>query len=98
MPVKFETENRSRFLEKIEEEKPFKYIVQNLERTFGEPQPSPKSDALAMLIKIILSQATTDTNSRRTFAGLKKRFKTWENVLAADEGEIADAIQLGGLA
>lgn len=85
-------------IEQIKEEKPFGYIVQNLENTFGEPLLGAKTDPLEMLIKIILSQATTDTNSRRTFQNLKKRFKTWENVLAATEGEIADAVRLGGLA
>jgi endonuclease-3 len=86
------------FVEKLKEAKPFDYIVQNLENTYGEPHLSRKSDPLAMLINIILSQATSDTNSRRTFQNLKNRFKTWENVLAADESEIAEAIRLGGLA
>ena len=81
-----------------ETEKPFKYIVQNLENTFGEPKPAPKSDPLSMLVNIILSQATSDVNSERTFRNLKKRFKNWGNVLAAEESEIADAIRLGGLA
>src|SRR5215213_2287516 len=85
-------------VEKIKEEKPFRYIVQNLERTFGEPLPGRKSDPLAMLVNIILSQATSDTNSRRTFQNLKKRFENWDAVLEADESEIADAIRLGGLA
>jgi endonuclease III len=98
MVVKSKPENQAEFLEKIQEEKPFKYIVQNLERTFGEPKLSKKSDPLAMLINIILSQATTDANSRRTFENLKKRFRNWEEVLAADESEIAGAIRLGGLA
>jgi endonuclease-3 len=98
MPVKSNLNNHAEFLEKIREEKPFKYIVQNLERTFGEPVLSKKSDPLAMLINIILSQATSDVNSRRTFENLKKRFKTWENVLVAGEEEIAEVIRLGGLA
>jgi endonuclease-3 len=51
-----------------------------------------------MLIQIILSQATTDANSRRTFQNLKKKFKTWDQVAEADEQEIAEAIRLGGLA
>lgn len=85
-------------IERIKDEKPFKYIVQNLENTFGEPRLAPKSDALAMLIEIVLSQATSDANSRRTFQNLKTKFVNWENVLAADESEIADAIRLGGLA
>lgn len=80
------------------ESKPFKYIVQNLENTFGEPILKAKSDPLTMLIEIILSQATSDANSRRTFENLKKRFGDWNKVLEADETEIADAIRLGGLA
>lgn len=56
--------------EKIKDKFPFDSIVQNLEMTFGEPKLSPKSDPLAMLINIILSQATTGTNSRRTFRNL----------------------------
>jgi endonuclease-3 len=96
--MKAKTATDNIFIERIKEEKPFGYITQNLENTFGEPRPGAKSDALAMLIKIILSQATTDTNSRRTFQTLKKRFKTWENVLEAAEEEIADAIRRGGLA
>lgn len=98
MPSESETQKRDKFIKSIQEEKPFRYIVQNLENTFGEPQPAPKSDALAMLIKIILSQATNDANSRRTFQNLKQRFKTWDDALTADETKIADAIRLGGLA
>jgi endonuclease-3 len=98
MSAKSEISNRLFLIEQIKEEKPFKYIVQNLENTFGEPQLAPKSDPLAMLINIILSQATSDANSERTFQNLKKCFGTWEKVLAADEAEIADAIRLGGLA
>jgi endonuclease III len=101
MPVKKSKSSISsdEFIERIKEEKPFRYIAQNLEKTFGEPKLSAeKSDPLAMLVNIILSQATTDANSRRTFENLKKRFGDWENVLAANESEIADAIRLGGLA
>lgn len=85
-------------IKKISEEKPFRYIVQNLENTFGEPHLKKKSDPLAMLINIILSQATSDANSRRTFENLEKHFGKWENVLSADETEIAEVIKLGGLA
>lgn len=88
------TEDTARILE----EKPFEYIVQNLEKTFGIPKLSRKTDPLAMLINIILSQATSDVNSRRTFENLKIKFENWENVLKANEKEIADAIRLGGLA
>lgn len=98
MLSKFEDEKRAAFVERVKAEKPFGYIVQNLENTFGEPILPPKSDPLSMLINIILSQATSDANSDRTFRNLKKSFGTWKNVLAASEAEIADVIRLGGLA
>lgn len=82
----------------ILEEKPFNYIVQNLENTFGVPKIPPKSDPLSMLINIILSQATSDVNSHRTFENLKERFKNWKEVSEASEAEIAKTIKLGGLA
>lgn len=85
-------------IERIKEEKPFEYIIQNLENTFGEPKLKAKSDPLSMLINIILSQATTDILSHKTFQNLKKTFKTWNEAANASEREIADAIRLGGLA
>src|SRR5690349_6817122 len=92
------TSSDDAFIEKIREEKPFQYIVQNLENTFGAPELKKKSDPLAMLINIILSQATSDANSDRTFKNLKARYPRWEDVLAADDAEIAETIRLGGLA
>jgi len=90
--------NEESLIERIKEEKPFRSIIQNLENTFGEPHLKERSDPLAMLINIILSQATSDANSERTFRNLRKRFKTWNDVLEANENEIAEAIRLGGLA
>ena len=98
MSANSEIEKRAEIVEKIREEKPLKYIVQNLENTFGEPKLPPKSDPLTMLIGIILSQATTDVNSRRTYQNLRKSFKNWEIVLAAENGEVSEAIRPGGLA
>jgi endonuclease-3 len=79
-------------------EKPVRYIIQNLERTYGMPLNERASDPLDMLIKIILSQATSDTNSHRTFAALKKRFPTWDAALRARTETIAATIRSGGLA
>lgn len=79
-------------------DKPVHYIVQNLERAYGVPQNERSSDPLDMLIKIILSQATSDTNSHRTFAALKKRFPNWDAMLRARASTIADTIRSGGLA
>lgn len=82
----------------VSEEKPLRYLVQNLERVYGVPENRRTSDPLDMLVKIILSQATSDTNSDRTFAALKKRFPAWGDVLRARESTLADTIRSGGLA
>ncbi|MDT4968632.1 MAG: endonuclease [Acidobacteriota bacterium] len=79
-------------------EKPLRYIIQNLERTYGVPVNKRSSDPLDMLIAVILSQATSDTNSDRTFAALKKRFPTWESLLRARISTIVSTIRSGGLA
>jgi endonuclease-3 len=79
-------------------EKPLGYIIQNLERTYGVPENERISDPLDMLVQIILSQATSDTNSHRTYAALKKRFPVWERALRARTETIAETIRAGGLA
>lgn len=83
-----------------DEEKPLRYIIQNLERAYGVPVNKRPLDAdpLDELVATILSQATTDTNSARTFAALKARFPTWDAVLRAREQTLADTIRAGGLA
>ena len=80
------------------DDKPLRYIIQNLERAYGVPQNERASDPLDMLIRIILSQATSDVNSHRTFAALKRRFPTWDDALRAREATIAATIKAGGLA
>ncbi len=81
------------------EEKPVGYIVQNLERAYGVPFNKWTGwDVLDMLVSVILSQATSDVNSDRTYDALKKRFPTWEAVLRARESTIAETIRMGGLA
>jgi endonuclease-3 len=80
------------------EEKPVGYIIQNLERAYGVPENKRASDPLDMLVHVILSQATSDTNSNRTFAALKARFPTWDDVLRARASSIASTIRSGGLA
>jgi len=79
-------------------EKPVQYIIQNLERTYGVPENRRTSDPLDMLVKIILSQATSDTNSHRTFAALKERFPSWDRLLRVRVSTIAETIRSGGLA
>ncbi|HYP52290.1 MAG TPA: hypothetical protein VEQ42_02055 [Pyrinomonadaceae bacterium] len=73
--------------------------MQNLERAYGVPVNKWTDwNPLDMLVATILSQATSDTNSDRTFAALKRRFPTWESVLRARQSTLADTIRSGGLA
>lgn len=60
-------------------------------------RPWRPRDPLGMLIGTILSQHTSDTNSDRAYARLRRRFQTWEAVRAASTGRIAAAIRPAGL-
>lgn len=73
-------------------------IVSRLEREYGTRQWHVGEDAISVLVKTILSQNTSDVNSDRAFASLRKTFPDWETVAAADIDEIAESIKSGGLA
>ncbi|HET9199706.1 MAG TPA: endonuclease III [Dehalococcoidia bacterium] len=73
-------------------------VVSKLEVLYGPAEWLAHHDALTELVLTILSQHTSDTNSGRAFMRLKLQFPTWEDVLAASEEEIAEAIKVGGLA
>ncbi len=80
-------------------EKPIPYIIQNLERAYGVPVNKWTDwDPLDMLVATILSQATSDTNSDRTWDALKRRFPNWDAVLRARTSTLAETIRAGGLA
>lgn len=81
--------------EKIEQ---LKFVIQNLEAAYGIPHNTSQDDPLDELIGTILSQSTTNMNSDRAFAGLKKRFPNWELVRRARSTSISLAIKSGGLA
>ena len=81
-----------------EESKKFKYALQNLEAVFGIPSNDCGDDPLDELIGTILSQATSNANSHRAFANLKKRFPNWESARTARASSIERAIKCGGLA
>lgn len=73
-------------------------VIEGLEQTYGRPAWHRRYDALDELIYTVLSQNTADVNSQRAFTRLKERFPRWEDVLIADDVEIAEAIRWGGLA
>jgi endonuclease-3 len=74
------------------------FVLQNLRAVFGIPKPERGLDPLDVLIGTILSQATTDRNSRQAFDNLKKKFPTWNAAMKARSNSIEAAIRSGGLA
>jgi endonuclease-3 len=74
------------------------YIAQNLRAVYGVPKLERGLDPTDELIIAILSQATTNVNSDRTFKNLKDRFRTWEAVRRARVSSIEKVIRSGGLA
>jgi len=70
-------------------------ICEILERAYGEKAVEPRNP-VEVLVRTILSQNTNEKNTEEAFKSLTARFK-YEELLAASEEEIADAIRKGGL-
>lgn len=73
-------------------------IVERLSALYGRPVWRPHGDAMKELILTVLSQNTSDANSGRAYMRLVSRFPAWEELMAADPGQIEKEIQVGGLA
>lgn len=73
-------------------------IIDLLRQEYGELRWRPRSDPMSELVRTILSQNTSDTNSGRAFSRLLVRYPSWESLLGAGPMAIAEAIQVGGLA
>jgi len=65
---------------------------------YGAPRPLPRLEPVDELVATVLSQNTSDTNTARSFAGLRSQFPDWNTVIDAPTGDVADAIRSGGLA
>lgn len=68
-----------------------------LDDAYGRPQWSPRYPPVDELVYTVLSQNTADVNTDRSFASLRRRFPTWDEVRDADPGDIAEVIARGGL-
>jgi endonuclease-3 len=73
-------------------------IADVLQGFMGDYKWRRRRNPLDQLIATILSQNTSDLNSGRAYRSLRERFPKWEDILAADVKDIADAIRAGGLA
>jgi len=59
---------------------------------------STSQTVLDSLVRTILSQNTTDKNSRIAYNKLKTEYPTWKSVLNASDSNIIECIRFGGLA
>ena len=73
-------------------------IIDLLAEEYGSITWRSRTDPLSELIMTILSQNTSDHNSRRAFDSLLTKFGSWEAVARGSVEDIAEAIKLGGLA
>jgi endonuclease-3 len=73
-------------------------MVVALESRYGAPRHRPGRDLIGGLVRTVLSQNTTDTNSAEAYARLRERFPGWGEVAAANVRSIEAAIRSGGLA
>ena len=76
----------------------FEAIARRLNDRYGRRRWSSHGSALDELIATILSQHTSDSNTARSFASLRREFPSWEDVARADTVRVANAIRNGGLA
>lgn len=73
-------------------------IHRRLLAVYGAPVWRGRYPPMDELILTFLSQNTSDINSGRAFQALKARYPTWQAVLDAPIGELAETIRSGGLA
>jgi endonuclease-3 len=73
-------------------------ILRRLARRFGPLDPGRRLEPMDELVLTILSQNTSDVNSGRAFAAIRRRYPTWVALAEANPDELARTIRPGGLA
>lgn len=74
-----------------------RWVHRRLIDCYGRPTWEPAYAPLEELIGTILSQHTSDLNSDRAFASLRRRFTTWKAIRDAPTSDVEAAIRTGGL-
>jgi len=72
-------------------------IRDRLREMYGRPLNRPHRRPIDSLVLTVLSQATSDLNRDRAFAGLTAAFPDWDAVRDAPVDEVERAIRPGGL-
>jgi endonuclease-3 len=73
------------------------HILPSLISAYGDRSPSHRLAPVDELVLTILSQNTSDINSRRAYKSLMDAFGGWDRVSRAPGARIAEAIRAGGL-
>ena len=79
-------------------QKKIRKIIALLGKAYGRPATFRRTEPVGELVRTILSQNTTDKNSLKAFAILKKSFKSWDGLLQAPARRIERLIRHAGLA
>ena len=74
-----------------------KAVCKILINKYGKEVSERKLPPIDELVMTILSQHTNDINMFRAFESLKATYSTWEEVLAAPQGELAVSIRSSGM-
>jgi len=72
-------------------------ILKLLTQEYGNRQWQPRQSSIAVLVQTILSQNTSDRNSKRAFQSLLASFNSWDNIADASISKITCSIKAGGL-
>ncbi|MBI2831309.1 MAG: endonuclease III [Chloroflexi bacterium] len=72
-------------------------VMSLLATAYGKPKQRPRMDPLSELVQTILSQNTSDANSRPAFRNLLATFGNLDAVAAASTDDIASVIKSGGM-
>ena len=73
-------------------------VMRVLGPEYGPVEWSPRYDAASELVYTILSQHTSDVNSKRSFESLMQTFASLDAVAEAPVEQIEEAVRMGGLA
>jgi endonuclease-3 len=75
-----------------------RWVHHRLHTVYGPAAWPPTYAPLDELVATILSQHTSDINSDRAFAALKRSYPTWQAVRDAPLDDLIESIRTGGLA
>jgi endonuclease-3 len=84
----------------VEKRLKLRVVLRGLRRMYGTDvrRKSAAATGLDILVEAMLSQNTNMINARRGYFMLRRRFKTWAEVMAAPVGEVQREIAICGLA